>query len=205
MDPLTQEALPPSVIAALRDTADRIETLVDGIAEDITELLHQEVEELPDDPQTRRDTWRASRELIRAFLRSLRSSQAPAPVDPIPEAIAAARGRARAGLGLLPLLRLMHLGQGAFLATWEREVTGLALPAETVLETVVASQRLSFAYADAMAKRLGEVYEDERRILTLTGDAQRAEAIRAMISSTFLSSAGSGWAASEYDAASSAL
>ncbi|MBJ7330574.1 MAG: helix-turn-helix domain-containing protein [Solirubrobacteraceae bacterium] len=184
MDPQTQQGLAPDVLGALRQTADRIETLVDGIAEDITEVLHREVSELPDDPQTRRDTWRASRELIRAFLRSLRSGQSLEPVEPIPEALAAARGRARAGLGLLPLLRLTHLGHGAFLASWEGELTQLDLPAETLLATMVASQQLSFSYADGMARRLGEAYEDERRLLTRTGDAQRAEAIRAILAGT---------------------
>ncbi len=175
------EALTPEVLDALRATAGRVDEQIDAIAEEIADVLHREEPDLRDDPQTRVVTSRASREIIRSFLRAVRTGHPIGTVPTTAETIDAARDRARAGQAFLPLLRLCHLGHGAFLTTWERELTGLDLPKETLLAATVASQQLSFAWMDNMGGQLAQAYEEERKLLTRTGEAQRAETIRAIL------------------------
>lgn len=172
----------PDALAALRATADRIGDHLDGIAQHIADLLHSEEADLPEDPQTRQDTSRASREIIRSFLRVVQTGR---PVGGVPVSAAptdAARGRARAGLALVPLLRLCHLGHGAFLAAWELELSRLDVPSDVFTAATMTSRQLSFAWMDRMSRHLADAYDEERRSLAITGEARRAETIRAILS-----------------------
>ncbi|MBJ7329709.1 MAG: helix-turn-helix domain-containing protein [Solirubrobacteraceae bacterium] len=175
-------ALSPEVLGALRATADRVGDRLDAVAQQIADVLHAEEPDLPGDPQTLHDTSRASREIIRSFLWVVRTGMPVASVRVPSDPLDAARGRARAGLALVPLLRLCHLGHGAFLTTWDHELSRLDAPPAVLMEASAASQRLSFSWMDSMSRQLAAAYDDERRSLAVTGEAHRAQTIRAILS-----------------------
>lgn len=176
-----EPTLDPAVRRALTDAADGVERDAPRIAAEMASVLHRDVPELLDDPRSIEDSERVGRHIIRSFLRMLRRGEPIESFEPVAGALATARALARSGRGLLPLLRLCHVGHGVFLAEWDAQLGALTLEMEVLLSATRATQSLTFDWVDIFSRQLAAEYERERERLERTGETQRALMIRSLL------------------------
>lgn len=177
----TETFLDPAVRRALVDAADGVERDQGRIAAQMASVLHRDVPELLDDPRSIEDSERVGRHIIRSFLRMLRRGEPVESFEPVAGALATARALARSGRGLLPLLRLCHVGHGVFLAEWDAQLGALQLDVDVLLAATRATQSLTFDWVDIFSRQLAAEYERERERLERTGETQRALMIRSLL------------------------
>jgi hypothetical protein len=176
-----ETTLDPTVRRALTDAADGVEREAQRIAAEMAAVLHRDVPELLDDPRSIEDSERVGRHIIRSFLRMLRRGEPVESFEPVAGALATARALARSGRGLLPLLRLCHVGHGVFLAEWDAQLGALQLDVDVLLAATRATQSLTFDWVDIFSRQLAAEYERERERLERTGETQRALMIRSLL------------------------
>jgi DNA-binding PucR family transcriptional regulator len=173
--------LAPAVHRALVTAADGIERDVDRIAAEMAAVLHRDVPELLGDPRSIETSERAGMEIIRSFLRALRRGEPVESAEPAAQSLATARALARSGRGLLPLMRLCHVGHGFCLTEWDEQLGALGLDSDTLLGATRAVQRLTFGWVDAFTRQLADEYERELQRLEHSGQTQRALMIRSLL------------------------
>ncbi|WP_205699449.1 CdaR family transcriptional regulator [Conexibacter sp. SYSU D00693] len=166
---------------ALRRAARAIEQRADEIAQRVADDAQGEVRELPDDPQTHEELRSGARMHLLDFLRTLQRGEPLEAIRPAPEAIAAARGLARSGRSLEPVLRACHFGHHAFLDAWNRELAAQPLPAEVLAETLRSAQELTFRWLDVLVRRLSDEHEQAQAAAVGSAQATRVATVRAIL------------------------
>jgi hypothetical protein len=173
-----QLVIAPDVRRALRDAAAGMEEHAERIAADIAAALHRDAPVLAGDAGTIEG---GAREIVRTFVRTIRSG---APLDtfgPVEGARRRARALARSDSGLGHLLRLCHIGHGALLSAWTRELRSLDVPPEVLLAASAAAHEVTFAWVDHLTQQLSDEYGRERDRRVRAGEAERARTIRVVL------------------------
>ncbi|MGH2939649.1 MAG: PucR family transcriptional regulator [Solirubrobacterales bacterium] len=180
LDTVSDQAPSATVRAAMRSAAVALELDVESIAEQLTDTLHCEVAELPEDAASRHATRRAAADSTREMARMV-SGTPLGPPDPPVRSILSARAMARSGQDARALVRVVHISHRVLLTQLQQRLIALDLPPDVLGDAVATCQQITFDWTDAGLSRLIGEYQDEHDRLARSGNAERARAIRAIL------------------------
>jgi DNA-binding PucR family transcriptional regulator len=181
LDTVSDQVPSATVRAAMRSAAVALELDVDRVADHLTAALHDEIAELPEDAASRHATRRTAADSTLEMARAVGGTPV-GPPDPPVRSILSARAMARSGQDPRALVRVVHISHRVLLAQLQQRLLELDLPADVLADAVATCQRITFDWTDAGMTRLIAEYQDEHDRLARSGHAERARAIRAVLS-----------------------
>jgi DNA-binding PucR family transcriptional regulator len=171
-----------SAEAALRRTADAVVDDADAIAHDIAVMLHREVPETSVDPLSFTETHRTVRVTLLALVDGWRRGKPLERMTPPPELMFQIGVMVRDDIPLGALLRICHLGHGAFADAWDERIARAQLTAELQARTMRLAHQLTFTWFAGLVDRLTAAYLAEQERVASTPETQRREAVHAALS-----------------------
>src|SRR4051812_35150654 len=156
-----------------RVAADQLERDIDDVASAVADAVTHEIEEVPNDPQTREDVRRRSRVILLRFLEDICASASPDVIEVPVEATGWVRALARAGVPLSVVLRVNSVGLRIFLQAWDDRLGVTGVREDVVLAATRSVMRYTFSYHDVHNVRLSEEYRQERETWVRGAQAAR--------------------------------
>jgi DNA-binding PucR family transcriptional regulator len=172
----------PAAQVALRRTAELVAGDANRIAQEIAELLHREVPETADDPLSLAETQRTVRVTLLALVDSWRRGTPPEGMTLAPELLFQIGVMVRDGIPLQPLLRICHLGHGAFAQAWDERIARSDLSAELQAQTMRMAHQLTFTWFAGLVDLLTTAYLQEQERVARSPETQRRDAVQAALS-----------------------
>jgi DNA-binding PucR family transcriptional regulator len=176
--PLVDQA----TLSACTHVADRLELEADDLAEQMTDLVLEEIAEYSalGSPAVRQGVLEHSRDHVKAVIRSIRSWSLPKQTE---LAFVRERGALRA-TQQLPLSALLHSYRLGHRVVWQRLVR-LLEGSDDVLQSSLALTSLTLAYTEQISSALAEGYTERQRLLLLQIDRDRRDLLERILRGTF--------------------
>jgi DNA-binding PucR family transcriptional regulator len=174
-----------SIESSLQAIADALEDHIDALVDEMLERMRVEIPDFAgfEHPELDDATRRSAYANVRAGLSSLVAGRAGAALAPA-EAEDGARRAARLGMDLTQLLLTYRVGHAV---AWEHvldQIEALDLDDEARSELLRLASRHLFAYVDAVAPLVTEVYTSERDALLRSGEHRRRRVLRDLLDGT---------------------
>jgi PucR C-terminal helix-turn-helix domain/GGDEF-like domain len=164
---------------AILEVARTMSNDLDGVAHDLTEMIHANIGELEND--LRHGTHESCRSNLGMIMTMLSDGTRPSLAAPPPEALAYAREYVRRGLGFEALQRAYRTGQATLSRMWLTELRTRADDAEQLADTFGYFNDWLFMWVEALENRLTEYYMVERERQLRGTSAIRVEQVRTIL------------------------
>ena len=145
-------------------------------------MLHREVPETSVDPLSFTETQRTVRVTLLALVDGWRRGKPLEGMTPPPELMFQIGVMVRDGIPLGPLLRICHLGHGAFADAWDERIAHAQLTAELQARTMRLAHQLTFTWFAGLVDQLTAAYLAEQERVARTPETQRREAVHTALS-----------------------
>ena len=172
--------LEQAVEQTLKAAVDAIERDAAQICSEMADVLVREVDEIPEDDETRADIVRRGEAQLKLLVSEVRRGVRPEDSEPPTEALAYARLLARRSVALDVFLRVHRLAFAVLLKAWEDRLD-TAGSAEVLLASTRRTIDHLFAHHDVLLERLSAEYQRERERFVRSADALRRETIHAIL------------------------
>ena len=165
----------------LRPLAVELLTRVDGLADGVTDEIHEAVPEIGDYPELAQETRASAVANLALALTMIRDGVESESVEPPPAALVQARHYVRASGDLTALLRTYRIGHAAFWAVWTEGLRERITDAAELADAVTQSSQFMFGYVDAVSSRIVDVFSAERERWVRSAAALRADTVRTIL------------------------
>ena len=152
---------------------------LDTVARFLTDVIHNEVDELDDDVYVA--TLQSVRSNLGLIMTLLHENAEPTSAVPPSEALAYAKEYARRGLGFEVLRRAYRSAQAAFSRMWLERLRLVTPDPDAFAESVGFFNDWLFSWIDTLERQLVEPYMHERERWIRGSAAMRAEQVRAIL------------------------
>src|SRR4051812_3840666 len=153
---------------------------VEQVSDRLAGHLLQEIPELGDEPELRREWMASNRGNIAAWLEVVRRGGSAEAVRAPEEAVSVARTYILRGTSLPLLLRVYRVGHAFVFDEWLEMLGEEGHSRALFAELVGQSLQLSFTFIDAMSSQIVEAYARERDSAVRSTDLARSETARAI-------------------------
>jgi len=165
----------------LRPLAVDLLTRVDGLADGVTDEIHEAVPEIGDYPELAQETRASAAANLALALTMIRDGVESESVEPPPAALVQARHYVRASGDLTALLRTYRIGHASFWTVWTEGLRERITDAAELADAVTQSSQFMFGYVDAVSSRIVDVFSAERERWVRSAAALRADTVRAIL------------------------
>jgi DNA-binding PucR family transcriptional regulator len=165
--------------AVILEVAQAMSSDLDGVARELSETIHAQINELDDD--LRLATHESCRANLGAIMLMLSEGIRPGLATAPPEALAYAKEFVRRGLGLETLQRAYRIGQATLSRMWLEELRIRADDAEELADTFGFFNEWLFQWVETLEHRLTEYYMVERERRLRGTSAMRSEQVRMIL------------------------